>query len=89
MFQHRGAIIRGPFSAKECRPNTPVSYCVSFTEEIKILNINILRYMKLITINLGCFNINGIESIKNKPFTVLQLFTTVWILRSNIHVDRM
>jgi hypothetical protein len=52
-------------STKESRPNTPGSYCVAFTEEIKILNIKILRYIKLITINLQCCNINGTESIQN------------------------
>jgi hypothetical protein len=43
------------------------SYYVAFTEVIKILNIGILKYVKLITINLECCNINNIQSIKNNP----------------------
>jgi hypothetical protein len=88
MFQFRDSIIRGPFSTKECSPTHQSTYYVAFTEINKILNIKILKYVKLITINLQCCNINSIKSIKNKPFQVLQLFTTVWIMRTNIYVDR-
>jgi hypothetical protein len=50
---------------------------VAFTEMIKILNIKTLKYIKLITINSQCCNINN---IKYKLFQVLQLFITVWLM---------
>ena len=58
-------------------PTHQSGYYVVFTEIIIILNTKILKYKKLITINLQCCNINSIRSINNKPFQVLQLFTTV------------
>jgi hypothetical protein len=45
-------------------PTHQSSYYVAFTEVIKILNIKILKYVKLITIKLECCN------IKSKPFPV-------------------
>jgi hypothetical protein len=56
---------------------------------IKILKINILKYIKLITINPQCCNINSIKSVKIKPFHILQLFSTVWIKRTDICVNHM
>jgi hypothetical protein len=60
------------------------SYYVAFTDMTKILDVNILKYVKLITINSQRCTINSIKSIKNKPFQVLQSFATVWIMRTDI-----
>ena len=40
------------------------SYYVAFTEMTKILDVNILKYVKLITINSQRCTINSIKSIK-------------------------
>ena len=56
------------------------SYYVAFTEMVKVLNTKILKYIKLITINLQCSTIKSIKiikNIKNKPFQAFQLFITV------------
>jgi hypothetical protein len=65
-------------------PTHRSSYYVAFTEVIKILNVIIIKYVKLMTINLQCCNINSTKSVNNKPFQVLQLFATV---RSHIQTS--
>jgi hypothetical protein len=57
---------------------------------IKIWDIKILKYVKLITIHLKFCVINVlkiIKNIKNDLFQVLQLFTAVWIIHTNICID--
>jgi hypothetical protein len=57
---------------------THLSSCyVAFPEVIKILNIKILKYIKLITINLQFCNINSIKVLKVSLFrycSCLQLY---------------
>jgi hypothetical protein len=53
-------------------PTHQSSY-VALTEVIEILNIEVLKYIKLITVNLQCCNINSSKSVKSKPFA------TIWI----------
>jgi hypothetical protein len=55
------------------------------------LDIKILKCIKLITINVKCCNMNSIksiESIKNRPLKVLQVFRSVWIMHKNMYFDR-
>jgi hypothetical protein len=63
-------------------PTHQYNYYVAFTEVIKRLNIKILKYVKLMTINVQCFDINSTTNMNNTPFQVLQLFATV---RYNAH----
>ena len=44
-------------------PTHQSSYYVAFTKVITILIITILKYIKLITINLKYYNINSIKNI--------------------------
>jgi hypothetical protein len=46
------------------------SYYVALAEIIKILNIKILKYIKLTSIKSQCFNVKSIKNIKSKPFQV-------------------
>jgi hypothetical protein len=67
-------------------PTHQSSYCVAFNAVAEILNIKIPKHVKLTTPNLQCCNINSNKSIKNKPFQVLQLFTTAWIMHTNSQI---
>jgi hypothetical protein len=61
MFQHRGAIIRGPLSTNNVDTTHQSSHYVAFTGVIKILKIKILKYTKLITTSWQCCSIDSIK----------------------------
>ena len=73
---HSWAIIKNPTSFgtevpssgghsiwRNVDPTHQSSYYVAFTEVIRILSIKILKYVKLMTINLQCCNINIVPGI--------------------------
>jgi hypothetical protein len=74
MFQRRGAIIRGRSVQRNVDPTHQSSYHVALTGVIKILNIKILTYIKLKTINLQCYNINNIKHMHSRYCSCLQLY---------------
>jgi hypothetical protein len=77
IFQHWHSINRGSSVEKNFDATPQSSYYTVFTEVIKILKTKILKYLKLITINLQSCNINSIKRIKTHPFHVQHLFPNV------------
>jgi hypothetical protein len=66
MFQKQGAILRGLSIQRNIDPIHQSSYLVAFTKVIKISNIEILKYIKLVIINRNVVMLKVLKVLKNK-----------------------